>query len=253
MSEPLSAFLATLADQGTAVALVLGDRSSLLDPLLLKARQTRAAVTLDVELLCGLRKGFLMALADRPPTCGAQIEQLTKSSRPHPIFSWMRLIDHALDLREQLIRDAFRRAKRVDELLRQILHARGIQEILHLDMPELIRGRVAVLPGELRGALTEMRPGATDEGPFAEMRRQGEAARRDDVGERRLSRSARADDADEPAIERYWRGLEPGRVGDGSSLDKPTEAELGELRRLNEELRRVLHYINGAQTLWLDQ
>ena len=34
------------------------------------------------------------------------------------------------------------------------------------------------------------------------------------------------------------------------SQDKPTEAELGELRRLNEELRRVLHYINGAHTLW---
>jgi YaaC-like Protein len=35
-----------------------------------------------------------------------------------------------------------------------------------------------------------------------------------------------------------------------SSVNKPTQSELGELRRLNEELRRVLHYINGAQTLW---
>lgn len=35
-----------------------------------------------------------------------------------------------------------------------------------------------------------------------------------------------------------------------TSLDNPTEADLNELRRLNEELRRVLHYINGAHTLW---
>ncbi|MFC3075264.1 YaaC family protein [Shinella pollutisoli] len=35
-----------------------------------------------------------------------------------------------------------------------------------------------------------------------------------------------------------------------ASLDKPNEAELEDLRQLNEELRRVLHYINGAHTLW---
>ena len=35
-----------------------------------------------------------------------------------------------------------------------------------------------------------------------------------------------------------------------ASLDKPSEAELDELRRLNEKLRRVVHYINGAHTLW---
>lgn len=35
-----------------------------------------------------------------------------------------------------------------------------------------------------------------------------------------------------------------------SSLDNPSERELEELKRLNEELRRVLHYIKGTQTLW---
>lgn len=35
-----------------------------------------------------------------------------------------------------------------------------------------------------------------------------------------------------------------------ASPDKPTEAELDSLRSLNSELRRVLHYINGAHTLW---
>jgi uncharacterized protein (UPF0332 family) len=35
-----------------------------------------------------------------------------------------------------------------------------------------------------------------------------------------------------------------------STLDKPTDAELAELSGLNKQLRRVLHYINGAHTLW---
>jgi hypothetical protein len=35
-----------------------------------------------------------------------------------------------------------------------------------------------------------------------------------------------------------------------ASLDRPTDAELDQLRLLNQELRRVLHYINGAHTLW---
>jgi hypothetical protein len=35
-----------------------------------------------------------------------------------------------------------------------------------------------------------------------------------------------------------------------TSLDKPTVAELEDLRRLNSNLRRVLHYINGPHTLW---
>lgn len=34
------------------------------------------------------------------------------------------------------------------------------------------------------------------------------------------------------------------------SSDKPTDTELEDLRLLNEELRRVLHYINGSHTLW---
>lgn len=35
-----------------------------------------------------------------------------------------------------------------------------------------------------------------------------------------------------------------------ASSSKPTEAELGELCVLNQQLRRVAHYINGAHTLW---
>jgi hypothetical protein len=35
-----------------------------------------------------------------------------------------------------------------------------------------------------------------------------------------------------------------------ASSDSPSEAELEDLRRLNERLRRVLHYINGPHTLW---
>lgn len=35
-----------------------------------------------------------------------------------------------------------------------------------------------------------------------------------------------------------------------ASQDNPTERELADLRCLNAELRRVLHYINGAHTLW---
>lgn len=35
-----------------------------------------------------------------------------------------------------------------------------------------------------------------------------------------------------------------------ASLNEPSNAELGQLRLLNQNLRRVLHYINGAHTLW---
>lgn len=35
-----------------------------------------------------------------------------------------------------------------------------------------------------------------------------------------------------------------------ASSDRPTELELDRLRQLNQDLRRVLHYINGSQTLW---
>ncbi len=35
-----------------------------------------------------------------------------------------------------------------------------------------------------------------------------------------------------------------------ATLSKPTDAELGALSTLNASLRRVLHYINGAHTLW---
>lgn len=35
-----------------------------------------------------------------------------------------------------------------------------------------------------------------------------------------------------------------------STVSKPTDAELGALSTLNANLRRVLHYINGAHTLW---
>lgn len=35
-----------------------------------------------------------------------------------------------------------------------------------------------------------------------------------------------------------------------ASLDSPSVSEIEDLRRLNERLRRVLHYINGPNTLW---
>tara|TARA_R110000824_G_scaffold118960_2_gene271459 strand:- start:79642 stop:80679 length:1038 start_codon:yes stop_codon:yes gene_type:complete len=73
-----------------------------------------------------------------------------------------------------------------------------------------------------------------------------------------------ADAVDDADWKFFRRNLPPEIVEDSSgaakinslkrivwlSPDKPNEIELEELRRLNEQLRRVIHYINAANTLW---
>jgi hypothetical protein len=149
--------------------------------LFLETWQARLAVTLYIELQCSFGECILVAPAKRTTACRAKIEEFTKGRGAHPLFSGVSLVNDPLDLGEQLVRNAFRGAEAVDELLREILHPRRVEKIFHLDMLEFVRRWIAVFPDQSSRRFAEVTLGATDEGALTEMGRQGIPACGNDV------------------------------------------------------------------------